>query len=119
MAGFPKLKTEAVSQYPASKGLRFATEVVEFVDGREQRYRDFGAALRRWTIRLELLDEGELARLEEFFLENQGRFGNFAFTDPWDGTEYPDCSIAQDAFESVLTGEMRGRTGLVIQENRS
>lgn len=116
---FPLLKTGAVAQYPAVKGLDTATEVVRFVDGGEQRYRDFGAALRRWAIRLELLDEAELTAVEEFFTDNQGAFGSFAFTDPWDGTVYPDCSLDQDSLEIVLVGELRGATALSVRENRS
>lgn len=119
MATFPKLKTESVMQYPGGKRLRFASQVVNFVDGSEQRYRDGAAPLRRWMIRLDLLDEGEIAALEEFFLANQGAFGSFAFTDPWDGVEYADCSLEADVFEFSLTGEMRGRTALAVVENRS
>ncbi|HWQ55524.1 MAG TPA: DUF2460 domain-containing protein [Bryobacteraceae bacterium] len=116
---FPVLKTGAVMQYPGAKELRVATDVVQFVDGGEQRYRDFGSALRRWLIRLDLLDEGELAEIEGFFTDCQGAFGNFAFTDPWDGTEYPNCSLEQDSIETVLEGELRGGTLLVVKENRS
>ena len=119
MASFPRLKTEAVMQYPAARSLAFATEVVRFVDGSEQRYRDFGAPLRRWTIRLDLLDEAELTALEEFYTAQQGAFGNFSFTDPWDGREYADCSLEQDQVEIVLAGERRGQTALVVRENRS
>ncbi|MFB3829030.1 MAG: DUF2460 domain-containing protein [Bryobacteraceae bacterium] len=119
MAAFPKLKTDAVSQYPAGRELRFANQVVRFVDGAEQRYRDFASGLRRWAIRLDLLDESELAALERFFVESQGAFGSFAFTDPWDGTEYPDCSLDSDEFAAVLEGEMRGGTQLTVRENRS
>jgi hypothetical protein len=116
---FPRLKTGAVMQYPAGKGLRFATEVVRFVDGSEQRYRDFGAAVRRWVVRLDLLDEAEVTAIEEFFAANQGAFGSFSFTDPWDGTEYPDCSLDQDGLEVVLAGEMRAAAALIVVENRS
>ena len=119
MATFPKLKTESVMQYPGGKGLRFASQVVRFLDGSEQRYRDGAGPLHRWAIRLDLLDEGELGALEEFFVANQGAFGSFAFTDPWDGVEYADCSLEGDAFEFSLTGEMRGRTALAVVENRS
>lgn len=119
MATFPKLKTESVMQYPGGKALRFASQVVRFMDGSEQRYREAAAPLRRWIIRLDLLDEGELAAIEEFFLANQGTFGSFAFTDPWDGVEYPDCSLEGDVFEFWLDGEMRGRTSLAVVENRS
>ena len=42
MSAFPKLKTGAVAQYPASRALSQATEVVRFLDGTEQRYRAAG-----------------------------------------------------------------------------
>lgn len=116
---FPVLKTGAVMQYPGAKELRVATDVLRFVDGGEQRYRDFAASLRRWVIRLKLLDEGELAALEGFFEDCQGAFGSFVFTDPWDGSEYPDCSLEADSMELVLEGELRGGTSLVVRENRS
>jgi len=106
-------------QYPAAKSTRYLNQVVRFVDGAEQRYRDSAGPLRRWKIRLDLLDEGELAGLEEFFEAQQGRFGSFSFTDPQDGTEYPDCSLEDDEFLLELEGELRGRASLVVKENRS
>ena len=119
MASFPTLKTGAVMQYPATRTLQYNTDVVRFLDGTEQRYRDNAAVLHRWTIQLDLLDEAELATLEQFFLSSQGAFGSFSFTDPWDGTVYPDCSLAQDTFEFEVRSEMRGKTTLTVCENRS
>src|SRR5215813_4546013 len=96
MGTFPKLKTGAVLQYPATRGLRYANRVMRFLDGTEQRFRANGDAKRRWEIRLDQIDELEMAEIEQFFLENQGVFGSFSFTDPWDGTEYPNCSLESD-----------------------
>lgn len=118
MATFPQLKTGAVMQYPAVKSVKYSNDVLRFLDGTEQRYRDCGSPLHQWQIRLDLLDETELSALEQFFVEEQGAFGSFAFTDPWDGTEYPDCSMDQDALELSLAGEMRGATTVVVRENR-
>jgi hypothetical protein len=119
MAAFPKLKTGAVLQYPGTRTLRFSSQVLRFIDGTEQTYRTSGTAIRRWEIRLELLDEGELADIERFFLDNQGAFGSFAFTDPWDGEEYPDCSLEKDDMAVEMYEEMRGRTLLIVRENRN
>jgi hypothetical protein len=119
MTSFPRLKTDAVMQYPAARRLQFASQVIRFVDGSEQRYRERGGALRSWEIRLDLLDEAELGALEEFFVANEGAFGSFAFTDPWDGTEHSDCSLEGDSFALVLSGEMRGATSVTVRENRS
>ncbi len=118
MATFPLLKTGAVMQYPGERASQFRSQVVRFVDGSEQRYRD-APAVRRWKIRLELLEERELAAIEEFFAENQGAFGSFTFVDPWDGTAYADCSLESDEIVLRLEGEARGMTEFGITENRN
>jgi len=118
MATFPTLKTQAVAQYPASKAIQFQNQILRFLDGTEQRYRDSAGPLHRWVIRLNELDEGELAALEAFFAINEGRFANFAFTDPWDGTKYENCSVQTDEMQMVSVEEMRGRTSLTVVENR-
>ena len=118
MASFPALKTSAVAQYPASRAVAFRNQTVRFVDGTEQRYRDSAGALRRWVIRLDLLDESEAAAMDAFLVANQGRFGTFSFTDPWDGKAYPACSLASDDLAVTVDGEMRRKTTVTVLENR-
>jgi len=118
VAAFPGLKTGAVAQYPAERALQHSTVVHEFVDGSEQRFSEFGSALRRWLIRLELLDEGELFGLEQFFIEQGGAAGSFSFTDPWDETEYSDCSFESDDIDLVFEGQGNGKVSLIVKENR-
>ncbi len=118
MATFPALKTGAVAQYPASKAFQYQNQILRFVDGNEQRYRDSSGPLRRWTIRLDFLDATELAAIEYFFLNNQGSFASFAFVDPWDNTTYPSCSVAGDTLPVSATDEVRNLTSLTIVENR-
>src|SRR5579863_7855899 len=119
MATFPQLKTGAVAQYPATKFLQFRNQTVRFLDGTEQRYRDSAGPLHRWVIRLNELDESEMAELEQFLEDNQGRLGSFSFTDPWDATPYSNCSLAEDQLEVSAVAEMGGKTSLTIIENRS
>jgi len=119
MATFPQLKTGAVAQYPATKSLRFQNQTVRFLDGSEQRYRDAAGALHQWVIRLSQLDETEMAAFGQFFVENQGRLGSFAFTDPWDGTQYPNCSLAADGLTLTSLAEMCGQTSVTVIENRN
>ena len=119
MATFPKLKTNAVAQYPATKQVQFRNQVVRFLDGREQRYRDSATPLHQWTIRLTELDESEMAKVEQFFGDNLGRLGSFTFTDPWDGKQYSNCSLAGDELQLTWLEEMRGKTSLTVVENRS
>ncbi len=106
-------------QYPAKRILRFNTDAIRFLDGSEQRFREDPSVLHGWTIQLDLLDESELAALDQFFVTNQGRFGSFSFTDPWDGTVYPNCSLGADTSSFELAAEMRGGTTVTIVENRT
>ncbi len=119
MATFPMLKTGAVMQYPAPKRIQFRNQVIRFLDGAEQRYREYSAPIREWVVRLDLLDESELAAMEEFFVAQKGKYGSFTFIDPRDNVSYTDCSLADDELEVEVTGDLRGRTRLVIRENRS
>jgi hypothetical protein len=119
MATFPTLKTGAVAQYPASKSLRFQNQILRFLDGTDQRYRDSAGVLHKWVIRLSELDEQEMADIEQFFVDNQGCFGSFAFTDPWDGHVYQNCSVASDELDLASAAEMRGSASVSIVENRS
>src|SRR5215467_14663731 len=109
MAGFPILKTGAVAQYPAIRASQYRNQICRFVDGNEQRYRDSSGPLHRWTIQLNQLDETEMAAMEQFFLANQGRFGNFTFIDPWDSVSYPNCSLATDTLAVTWPESMRGK----------
>jgi hypothetical protein len=86
------------------------------VDGTAQRYRDSGVAKLRWIIRLDLLDEGELASLEEFVVAQQGSYETFTFTDPWDGVEYEGCRLQGDEAVLISAGEMRGSTTLTVTQ---
>jgi hypothetical protein len=117
MATFPKLKTDAIAQYPMGRRAQYQNQTVRFVDGSEQRYRDSGGARLQWDIQLSELDEGELAAVEEFFLASQGAFGSFTFTDPWDGQVYDNCSMATDELALATVAEMRGSTKLTVVRN--
>jgi uncharacterized protein DUF2460 len=118
MANFPKLKTSAIAQYPATRAIHFRNQILPFLDGSDQRYRDWPGSLRQWGIRLDILDESEMAALEEFFITTAGSLGSFEFTDPWDGQTYTNCSFGADELTLTSLGEMNGRTALTILQNR-
>lgn len=118
MATFPALKTGVVAQYPSDRKRRTSTQVFRFLDGSEQRFAGFGAPLKRWLIRLELLDETELAGIEEFFGEQGGQAGTFTFTDPWDGTVHANCSFEGDTMTADYRGRGDGVASVVVKENR-
>lgn len=114
MADFPTLKTGAPAQYPLDYGVRFSTQAVRFMDGSQQRFRLYGSGLRRWTLKLDLLDEQELGAVIAF-VEQQGSAA-FAFTDPATGAVASTCVISGDRLDVTMKGEMRGQTTVVIEE---
>jgi len=116
MSQFPILRTGAVMQYPARMDVSFSTSVIRFMDGSEQRFRLYQAPLHRWIIQLELLDEGELSQLREFFRDQNCQ--SFAFTDPSDGVVYSSCSIGDDSMMDRLAAVSAASTSLTIVENR-
>jgi hypothetical protein len=111
---FPTLKTGAVAQYPLNRGPRFQTQAVRFMDGSLQRYRIYGTNLRRWVVKLDLLDEQELGALIAF-VEQQGGAA-FAFTDPLTGDNVANCMISGQAFTASMTDEMNAQATVSIEE---
>ncbi len=118
MLTFPTLKTGSTVQYPLNVVDSFATEVMQFLAGDEQRYLVTSGALRSWRIQLDRLDESELESLEAFFVAASGSFATFAFVDPASGTSYPNCFIAGDVLQEKFAGELRVGATLVIQQGR-
>ena len=114
MAQFPKLKTGASAQYPTTKEYRFATATHTFVDGTEQRYREFHGSQQRWIVNLSKLDEGEIANILVFFRIQQGRVGEFDFEDPWTQMVVSKCHFEQDVLSVRADGEFEISTQLVI-----
>ena len=119
MSSFPTLKTGSSLQYPATKLIQYRTQIFRFLDGSEQRYRDFGSPLRQWAVQFDLLDESELAAFGQFFVSAQGAFGNFPFTDPWTQATLAGCSIGQDELTSELLNQSRNATKLVVIETKT
>ncbi len=98
MSNFPSLNTGAIAQYPLGVTTGQNSEVIRFLDGTDQRYRMQGQMLRRWQIRLDLLNEDEMQALEVFFQGQLGSYSTFLFPDPLSGTTVPNCRFAADSF---------------------
>ena len=114
MPAFPTLRTGAVAQYPLDRAAGFRTQTVQFLDGSSQRFPLQGAALRRWVVSLDLLDDVELGAVIEFV--EQVESACFSFTDPVTGDSIAKCILAGDTFEASLQNEMTGQARLIIQE---
>jgi len=119
MSDFPLLKTGTAAQYPLSRSFQCSTQLLRFVDGTEQRFRDYPTPLRRWTVGLAMLDEEEMGRLEDLFLTEQGASGAFSYTDPEDGATYPDSSLDGESIELEYDEPGRGGAAIITRENRS
>src|SRR5580698_9386362 len=104
MATFPVLKTGAVAQYPLDRSVRFSTQAVRFMDGSQQRFRLIGTGLRRWTLKLDLLDEQELAAVIAVVEQQQSAV--FAFTGPVTGASVATCVISGQKFDATMKAEM-------------
>jgi len=115
---FPALKSGAITQYPSAVHLKHATEVLRYVDGSEQRWREQGATARSWQIHLGMIGEQEIAAVEEFFAARQGGFGQFAFTDPWDGVTHQNCSFDEDTLRADFFGDDWASSTLLIRTNK-
>lgn len=117
MPSFPNLRTGAVMQYPARREQQYSCQVVRFLDGTEQRFRDFAGPIRRWVVMLDNIDETELNSLRELFRSSNGAFGTFQFTDPWDGSVHENCRFESDQLADRLKGEGRAGSTFTIRED--
>ena len=116
---FPILNSGAILQYPARRAFEYSTEVTAFVDGSEQRFRKFNGSKRKWFVRLSQLTEDEMFRIRAFVVELGGAAQAFAFRDPWDSIQYPNCAMSEDSIE-LLFGEIgAGSTSLIIEQLNS
>ena len=115
MASFPTLlKTGAVAQYPLTRVVNLATQAVQFLDGSQQTYRLSGAGLRRWELRLDMLDEAEVSAVIAF--AEQIGSGTFSFTNPVTGETAARCVISGAQSSTVLLDELHGAATLGIEE---
>ena len=118
MSAFPVLNSGAVLQFPASRTLSYSTDIVQFIDGSEQKYRAYARPIHTWEIKLDALEEDEVQRVMAFVQQVRGPLDTFAFTDPWDGVAYPSCRLASETASAEFLEPSRARTRLVIRENR-
>lgn len=115
MLEFPKLRTGVTGQHPLASELLAETRVFTFLDGRQQRF-PARKPRRKWTVRLDLLDEEEAWAVEEFARRHFETAEPFRFTDPRTGIEHSPCHLAGKGFDGAADGPMRRRCTLVVVE---
>lgn len=116
MPNFPTLNTQAVVQYPTGLNVRFRTEVITFLDGKDQRCNAGAAGMRSWLIQLDKLSFSEQANLEKFFRSQQGRYSTFAFPDPLTGEVVANCRLSADSLMLSYNGINQGSATVWVQE---
>jgi hypothetical protein len=94
MNTFPEIASGAVTQYPASVEYSQGVQVIQFLDGADQRYLLQPKMLRLWRIDLALLTEDEIQAIESFFASQQGTYSPFVFSDPFTGANVDNCRFA-------------------------
>jgi hypothetical protein len=115
VTSYPVLRSGRSAQYPSDFERQEESGVLRFVDGSEQRY-TVRRARRRWVLRYRDLEEGELRRLEEFVISQNGGSGTFSFTDPDSGIEYPACRIGAEPVVLRSEGRQRNAAEIVVLE---
>jgi hypothetical protein len=104
MNTFPTISSNAVTQYPAAVQYSQGVQVIEFLDGSQQRYLLQPKMLRLWQIRLTQLNDGEIQQLEEFFSDQQGTYSPFVFPDPFTGINVNNCRFAAPSLLTNYVG---------------
>jgi hypothetical protein len=94
MNTFPTISSNAVTQYPAAVQYSQGVQVIEFLDGSDQRYLLQPQMLRLWRINLTQLNEDEIQQIESFFAGQEGTYSSFIFPDPFTGTNVNNCRFA-------------------------
>ncbi len=101
---FPTLNSGAVCQYPTVFGSSVSVQILQFVDGSDQRFSLQTGVRRRWQIKLDLLTTSEGSTIEQFFVSQAGTFSAFEFPDPISGKLIPNCRFDSPVLERELTG---------------
>ena len=101
MNTFPTLSSNAVTQYPAAVEYSQGVEVLQFIDGSDQRYLLQTTMLRLWRINLAQLNEDEIQQIETFFSAQQGTYSPFIFPDPFSGASVNNCRFATSTLTST------------------
>ncbi len=119
MAAFPTLSTGAIVQHPLASAYRTGTEVIRFLDGLDQRCLTMSGPLQMWTIKLDQLTDQEMATLEQFFIDVEGSYGTFSFTDPNSSIAFPACRFQTCTLATTYQAIGRGTTEVVVVEIRA
>lgn len=101
---FPNLGVGVSCELPFGQGDRYQTDVNDSPSGQRYDYAWFGSGLtgfptrglRRWPLSWPMLQDSDLALIEQFFVGVNGMWKTFSFRDPDDSVTYANCRFGQD-----------------------
>ena len=118
MSIFPQISSGAVTQYPATVQYSQSVQIIDYLDGSQQRYLLQPRMLRAWRINLAQLTEAEIQEVETFFAAQQGAYSTFIFPDPFTGTNVENCRYASSFLTTTYVDIDNAETSfLVIETN--
>jgi phage-related protein len=116
MVDFPKLSTGTSVQYPLEETLTCHCTIVQFLDGREQRFALQNTCLKRWKLSYSTLTESEFRRLHDFYVSMHGSARAFSFEDPETGVVFTNCTFEQDSFEILLDSNGSAHVAVIVRQ---
>lgn len=124
MATYPTINGGVTTQRPFTRTRVHRTTVNTMSTGKRYTYgwRATGLTglptrpLFVWELNYPVITPAEVETLEDFFRARAGRLEAFDFTDPEDGTTYPNCRFGMDAMEIRYEGPNYCSTRVVIEE---
>jgi hypothetical protein len=125
LSAYPTLSAGVSLMLPWNQGDNYQTDVNDSPSGMRYAYPWFGGGLasfptrglRQWQLSYPMLQDSDLALIEQFFIGVNGQTQSFSFTDPDDGTTYANCRFGQD--DLTITHQrynLSSISSLVIQE---
>lgn len=105
MAGtFPILSSGQVAKYPVQRSRTYLTEVVKFINDKEQRWVK-RAPLEAFALQFTSLNADDVETLREFFNSQLGMFDK-TWTLEFDGVTYEHMVFAHDEFREEESDKM-------------
>ncbi len=109
---FPSFSWGGSLQLPFASVTQFLTAVGDSPSGPRYTYGFYGTGqtnyptrgLKRWKVSLPVLADANVTTLENFFVGQQGRYGQFSFTDPMDSVTYTTVRFGEDVLELQYQG---------------
>jgi len=117
MATFPTLTTGGSVHYGTSRAITFATEVVRYTTGQEQRWAKQPEIASSISIVLTEIGAYDLSVIRAFYIANVGPL-NATWDITLDGVDYTNLAFEADGFSPTLSG-MAERWNLTLKARQT